>query len=130
MWFLLGDATEGVQQHCRVIEMQDYLIVVDANYPSRARELIAEVEDCFRRSRCVMYLTRMPTATTPMGILLWTAAMEPLRLRITKMIGEMDRVRAGTLAGGGRESARMCARPAPGQCAATAEDVSQRTRLC
>jgi glyoxylase-like metal-dependent hydrolase (beta-lactamase superfamily II) len=40
VWFLLGDAAKGYSNTV-VIEMQDYLIVVDANYPGRARELIA-----------------------------------------------------------------------------------------
>jgi cyclase len=42
VWFLLGDASKGYCNNI-VIEMQDYLIVVDANYPGRARELVAEV---------------------------------------------------------------------------------------
>lgn len=40
VWFLLGDASKGYSNTI-VIEMQNYLIVVDANYPARARELIA-----------------------------------------------------------------------------------------
>ena len=40
VWFLLGDAAKGYSNTV-VIEMQDYLIVVDANYPGRAKELIA-----------------------------------------------------------------------------------------
>ncbi len=40
VWFLLGDATKGYS-NTTVIEMKDYLIVVDANYPGRAKELIA-----------------------------------------------------------------------------------------
>ena len=40
VWFLLGDAAKGYSNTV-VIEMQDYLVVVDANYPGRARELIA-----------------------------------------------------------------------------------------
>lgn len=39
VWFLLGEAPKGYSNTI-VIEMQDYLIVVDANYPSRARELL------------------------------------------------------------------------------------------
>jgi cyclase len=39
IWFLLGDASKGYSNTI-VIEMKDYLIVVDANYPARARELI------------------------------------------------------------------------------------------
>ena len=40
VWFLLGDASKGYS-NTTVIEMKDYLIVVDANYPGRAKELIA-----------------------------------------------------------------------------------------
>ena len=40
VWFLLGDASKGYANTI-VIEMAHYLIVVDANYPARAKELIA-----------------------------------------------------------------------------------------
>jgi glyoxylase-like metal-dependent hydrolase (beta-lactamase superfamily II) len=40
VWFLLGDASKGYSNTV-VIEMRDYLIVVDANYPGRAHELLA-----------------------------------------------------------------------------------------
>lgn len=40
VWFLLGDASKGYS-NTTVIEMKDYLVVVDANYPGRAKELIA-----------------------------------------------------------------------------------------
>jgi cyclase len=43
VWFLLGDAPKGYSNTI-VIEMRDYLIVVDANYPARARELITEIK--------------------------------------------------------------------------------------
>ena len=39
VWFLLGDASKGYS-NTAVIEMNDYLIVVDANYPGRAKELL------------------------------------------------------------------------------------------
>jgi glyoxylase-like metal-dependent hydrolase (beta-lactamase superfamily II) len=39
VWFLLGDASKGYSNTV-VIEMRDYLIVVDANYPGRAHELL------------------------------------------------------------------------------------------
>jgi glyoxylase-like metal-dependent hydrolase (beta-lactamase superfamily II) len=40
VWFLLGDSSKGYS-NTTIIEMQDYLIVVDANYPGRAHELLA-----------------------------------------------------------------------------------------
>jgi glyoxylase-like metal-dependent hydrolase (beta-lactamase superfamily II) len=42
VWFLPGDASKGYCNNI-VIEMKDYLIVVDANYPGRARELVSEI---------------------------------------------------------------------------------------
>ena len=40
VWFLIGEPGKGYS-NTTVIEMRDYLIVVDANYPERAQELIA-----------------------------------------------------------------------------------------
>jgi len=42
VWFVPGDAAKGYCNNV-VIEMKDYLIVVDANYPGRARELVKEI---------------------------------------------------------------------------------------
>jgi len=42
VWFLPGDASKGYCNNI-VIEMKDYLIVIDANYPGRARELIHQM---------------------------------------------------------------------------------------
>ena len=42
VWFVPGDASQGYSNNI-VIEMRDYLIVVDANYPGRARELVEQV---------------------------------------------------------------------------------------
>lgn len=39
VWFMTGDASKGYS-NTAVIEMKDYLIVVDANYPGRAKELL------------------------------------------------------------------------------------------
>ena len=44
VWFVPGDASKGYCNNV-VIEMQDYLIVVDANYPGRARELVREIHE-------------------------------------------------------------------------------------
>jgi glyoxylase-like metal-dependent hydrolase (beta-lactamase superfamily II) len=40
VWFMTGDSSKGYSNTV-VIEMRDYLIVVDANYPGRAHELLA-----------------------------------------------------------------------------------------
>jgi cyclase len=42
VWFLPGDASKGYCNNI-VIEMNDYLIVIDANYPGRARELVQQI---------------------------------------------------------------------------------------
>ena len=42
-WFLPGDASKGYS-NTAIIEMYDYLIVVDANYPGRAKELLQVVK--------------------------------------------------------------------------------------
>jgi glyoxylase-like metal-dependent hydrolase (beta-lactamase superfamily II) len=42
VWFVPGDSSKGYCNNI-VIEMQDYLIVVDANYPGRARELVKQI---------------------------------------------------------------------------------------
>jgi cyclase len=39
VWFLIGDSSKGYS-NTTIIEMKDYLIVVDANYPGRAKELL------------------------------------------------------------------------------------------
>jgi glyoxylase-like metal-dependent hydrolase (beta-lactamase superfamily II) len=44
VWFLLGDASKGYCNNI-VIEMRDYLVVVDANYPGRAKELLTQVKE-------------------------------------------------------------------------------------
>lgn len=40
VWFTVGDSSKGYSNTV-IIEMRDYLIVVDANYPGRAHELLA-----------------------------------------------------------------------------------------
>lgn len=42
VWFVPGDASKGYCNNV-VIEMKDYLIVIDANYPGRARELVKQI---------------------------------------------------------------------------------------
>src|ERR1700733_12125167 len=43
VWFFIGDKRKGYR-NTTVIEMDDYLIVVDANYPGRAKELLQVVK--------------------------------------------------------------------------------------
>jgi cyclase len=40
VWFLVGESSKGYS-NMMIIEMESYLIVVDANYPGRAQELLA-----------------------------------------------------------------------------------------
>lgn len=42
VWFVPGDSEKGYCNNI-VIEMKNYLIVVDANYPGRARELVKDI---------------------------------------------------------------------------------------
>jgi cyclase len=42
VWFFIGDKSKGYSD-TTVVEMDDYLIVVDANYPGRAKELLQVV---------------------------------------------------------------------------------------
>jgi len=39
VWFMIGDSSKGYS-NTTVIEMKEYLVVVDANYPGRAKELL------------------------------------------------------------------------------------------
>ena len=39
VWFLVGNSSKGYS-NTTIIEMENYLIVVDANYPARAKELL------------------------------------------------------------------------------------------
>ncbi len=50
VWFLIGDSSKGYS-NTTIIEMQDYLIVVDANYPGRAKELIDIGEGTVEQAR-------------------------------------------------------------------------------
>jgi glyoxylase-like metal-dependent hydrolase (beta-lactamase superfamily II) len=92
VWFLLGDATKGYS-NTAVIEMQDYLIVVDANYPSRARELIAEVKLLSPKPVRYVFDTHAH-GDHSYGNSVWTAA-GATTLAYYKMIGEMDRYEPG-----------------------------------
>ena len=88
VWFLLGDASEGYS-NTAVIEMQDYLIVVDANYPGRARELIAEVKTLSPKPVRYVFDTHAH-GDHSYGNSLWTAA-GATTLAYYKILAEMDR---------------------------------------
>ncbi|MGA3160964.1 MAG: MBL fold metallo-hydrolase [Terracidiphilus sp.] len=88
VWFLLGDASQGYS-NTAVIEMQDYLIVVDANYPARARELLAEVETLSPKPVRYVFDTHAH-GDHSYGNSLWTAA-GATTLAYYKILAEMDR---------------------------------------
>jgi len=48
VWFREGDREQG---HCNnvIIEMKDYIVVVDANFPGGARATMADVKRLFRK---------------------------------------------------------------------------------
>jgi glyoxylase-like metal-dependent hydrolase (beta-lactamase superfamily II) len=88
VWFLLGDASKGYS-NTTVIEMQDYLIVVDANYPARARELIAQVKSLSPKPVRYVFDTHAH-GDHSYGNSLWTAA-GATTFAYYKILAEMDR---------------------------------------
>ncbi len=92
VWFLLGDAAKGYS-NTTVIEMQDYLIVVDANYPARARELIEEVKQLSPKPVRYVFDTHAH-GDHSYGNSLWTAS-GATTLAYYKILAEMDRYEPG-----------------------------------
>jgi len=88
VWFLAGDAAKGYSNNT-VIEMRDYLIVVDANYPGRARELIAEVKQLSPKPVRYVFDTHAH-GDHSYGNSVWTAA-GATTLAYAGIVGEMDR---------------------------------------
>jgi glyoxylase-like metal-dependent hydrolase (beta-lactamase superfamily II) len=88
VWFLLGDASKGYS-NTTVIEMQDSLIVVDANYPARAREIMVEVKQLSPKPVRYVFDTHAH-GDHSYGNSLWTAA-GATTLAYYKLLGEMDR---------------------------------------
>jgi glyoxylase-like metal-dependent hydrolase (beta-lactamase superfamily II) len=72
-----------------VIEMQDYLIVVDANYPARARELMVEVKELSPKPVRYVFDTHAH-GDHSYGNSLWTAT-GATTLAYYKIVAEMDR---------------------------------------
>jgi glyoxylase-like metal-dependent hydrolase (beta-lactamase superfamily II) len=88
VWFLLGDSSKGYS-NTAVIEMSDYLIVVDANYPARARELIAELKQLSLKPVRYVFDTHAH-GDHSYGNSIWTAA-GATTLAHYKVVAEMDR---------------------------------------
>ena len=92
VWFLLGDASKGYS-NTAVIEMRYYLVVVDANYPARAREVMAEVKLLSPKPVRYVFDTHAH-GDHSYGNSLWTAA-GATTLAYYKVIEEMDRYEPG-----------------------------------
>ncbi len=88
VWFLLGDAHKGYS-NTTLIEMQDYLIVVDANYPARAREIMAEARRLSPKPVRLVFDTHAH-GDHSYGNSLWTAA-GATTMAYAAILGEMDR---------------------------------------
>jgi cyclase len=88
VWFLLGDASRGYS-NTTVIEMQDYLIVVDANYPARAREIMATLRQLSPKPARYVFDTHAH-GDHSYGNSLWTAA-GATTLAYSGILAEMDR---------------------------------------
>jgi cyclase len=72
VWFLLGDASKGYS-NTTVIEMDRYLIVVDANYPGRAKELLKVVASLSKKPVRYVFDTHAH-GDHSYGNSVWTAA--------------------------------------------------------
>ena len=72
VWFLLGDSSKGYS-NTAIIEMQDYLVVVDANYPGRAKELLNVVKGLSKKPVRYVFDTHAH-GDHSYGNSVWTAA--------------------------------------------------------
>lgn len=92
VWFLVGDASKGYS-NSTIIEMKDYLIVVDANYPARAGEIIAELKSLSPKPARYVFDTHAH-GDHSYGNSIWTAA-GATTLAYYKVIDEMDKYEPG-----------------------------------
>ncbi len=88
VWLLLGDSHKGYSNTV-VIEMKDYLIVVDANYPGRARELMTEIPKLSSKPVRYVFDTHAH-GDHSYGNSVWTAA-GATTLAYYGVVQEMDR---------------------------------------
>jgi len=88
IWFLLGDASKGYS-NTTIIEMKDYLIVVDANYPGRARELLGVVKGLSPKPVRYVFDTHAH-GDHSYGNSIWTAA-GATTMAFRGVVTEMDR---------------------------------------
>jgi glyoxylase-like metal-dependent hydrolase (beta-lactamase superfamily II) len=92
VWFLAGNAPKGYS-NSTVIEMKDYLIVVDANYPARAKEIMAELKDLSPKPVRYVFDTHAH-GDHSYGNSLWTSA-GATTLAYYKILDEMDKYEPG-----------------------------------
>jgi glyoxylase-like metal-dependent hydrolase (beta-lactamase superfamily II) len=92
VWFVPGDASKGYCNNI-VIEMKDYLIVVDANYPGRARELVAEIHQLSPKPVRFVFDTHAHRDHS-YGNIIWTRA-GATTIGYQGVVDEMDRYEPG-----------------------------------
>jgi len=88
VWFLLGDASKGYS-NTTIIEMDSYLIVVDANYPGRAKELLQIVKGLSKKPVRYVFDTHAH-GDHSYGNSVWTAA-GATTIAFRGVVTEMDR---------------------------------------
>lgn len=88
VWFLIGDSSKGYS-NTTIIEMENYLIVVDANYPGRAKELLQIVKGMSKKPVRYVFDTHAH-GDHSYGNSVWTAA-GATTMAFRGVVTEMDR---------------------------------------
>jgi cyclase len=88
VWFLIGDSSKGYS-NTTIIEMENYLIVVDANYPGRATELLQIVKGLSKKPVRYVFDTHAH-GDHSYGNSVWTAA-GATTMAFRGVVTEMDR---------------------------------------
>jgi cyclase len=88
VWFLIGDSSKGYS-NTTIVEMDKYLIVVDANYPGRAKELLQIVKGLSKKPVRYVFDTHAH-GDHSYGNSVWTAA-GATTMAFHGVVTEMDR---------------------------------------
>jgi cyclase len=88
VWFLVGDSSKGYS-NTTIIEMESYLVVVDANYPGRAKELLTVVKGLSGKPVRYVFDTHAH-GDHSYGNSVWTAAGSTT-MAFRGVVTEMDR---------------------------------------
>ena len=88
VWFLIGDSSKGYS-NTTILEMESYLIVVDANYPARAKELLTVVKGLSKKPVRFVFDTHAH-GDHSYGNSVWTAA-GATTMAFRGVVTEMDR---------------------------------------